>query len=341
MRAHVPEQARGFTVETPSHEVVDLGTEFTVEVHRSGIAEFDVLDGEVEIWERHNETAPADTLTTGRGARRTPEGQLADILRPEPQFVGRKQLLELANAASQERFENWQKWSEELRHDPNGILFYGFDGHAPWERMLRNEGPRQDHSLDGVIVGCQWTTGRWRDKLALEFKRTGDRVRLNVPGEFESLTFAGWIRIEGFERWLSSLMLTEGHDLGEAHWQITDTGQLLLGVKSRVDWSEDYYSPAVLKPSDLGRWVHLACVFNGAGNYVAHYVDGKEVSREKVRIPTTLRIGAAEIGNWVPEIFEDFRVRHLNGRIDELVLFSDALSESQVREIYEAGKPQS
>ena len=36
-----------------------------------------------------------------------------------------------------------------------------------------------------------------------------DRVRIEVPGEFPQLTLAAWVRIEGVNNWLSSLMLTD------------------------------------------------------------------------------------------------------------------------------------
>ena len=220
------------------------------------------------------------------------------------------------------------------------VLYYGFDGHTAWERVLRNDSSDENEMLDGAIVGCHWTTGRWNGKQALEFKRTSDRVRLNVPGEFESLTFAAWVRIEGLERWLSSLMLTDGHQLGEVHWQMTELGQLMLGVKAEIDQSHDFYSPSVLSPRDLGRWVHLACVYSGPGGYVAHFLDGEEVSREKVHLPTKLRIGAAEVGNWVPEDMRDNRVRSLNGRMDEFLILDTPLTSTEIHEIYAAGKPQ-
>ena len=47
--ANVPEQAIGFTIETQKAEIVDLGTEFGVNVATSGDTEVQVLDGEVEV----------------------------------------------------------------------------------------------------------------------------------------------------------------------------------------------------------------------------------------------------------------------------------------------------
>jgi hypothetical protein len=342
IRAHVPSQAKGFTITTPMYAAVDLGTEFTVKVEQTGESQFQVLDGEVQLWDgRHDPSVLAEQLIAGEGARSTATGELVPIAGEESGFIGGKEMLEMATAAMQERYEIWRRFSRTIRSNPNVILYYGFDGHEPWDRVLQNEKPNADKMLNGAIVGCQWTTGRWNRKKALEFKRTSDRVRLSVPGEYESLTIAAWLRVEGLERWLSSLMLTDGHEPGEVHWQMTDMGQLMLGVKAEPERSHDYYSPSVIGPRDLGRWVHLACVYNGSDGYVSHFLDGKEVSRESVRVKTTLRIGAAEIGNWVPKDLLDYRIRSLNGRVDEFILFDAPLSADEIHSIYESGRPQS
>ncbi len=47
--AHVPPAARGFTVVAPSVTVVDLGTEFGLDVDAAGTAEVQVFEGQVEL----------------------------------------------------------------------------------------------------------------------------------------------------------------------------------------------------------------------------------------------------------------------------------------------------
>jgi len=136
-------------------------------------------------------------------------------------------------------------------------------------------------------------------------------------------------------------LLTEGHDLGEVHWQFTETGQLLLGVKAEPDQSQDYLSDVVLRPHDVGRWVHLACVYDQKAGKVIHYVDGRRVDALPIRKHITLRFGASQIGNWAPEDFIDHRIRSLNGRMDEFVLFKTALTDEEILAMYEAGQPNS
>ncbi|MEN1679714.1 MAG: FecR domain-containing protein [Planctomycetota bacterium] len=52
LTALVPRRAVGFRIETPTTDVVDLGTEFAVGVERSGKTEVHVKSGEVVVWER-------------------------------------------------------------------------------------------------------------------------------------------------------------------------------------------------------------------------------------------------------------------------------------------------
>jgi len=89
-------EAYGFTVRTPRGEVVDLGTEFAVEVESGGATEVHVLQGEV-AWERPADRAKSRLLQTGQAVRfdSTAEGravpltdkgfkELMQSIRPEP-----------------------------------------------------------------------------------------------------------------------------------------------------------------------------------------------------------------------------------------------------------------
>jgi hypothetical protein len=340
LRARVPAPAHGFTIETPTHRAVDLGTEFGVDVGADSATEVHVLDGEVRLQDKAR-AAPADAgrLLKLGAALRAANGQVADIKAEAGHFIGAEQLLQLARRDSDSRYASWRDYSRRLGDDPSVITYFNFEDQPPWQRILRQDGPSRHESEGGAIVGCRWAEGRWPQKQSLEFKGVEDRVKIFIPGQYDSITLACWVRVEGFDRFLSSLMLTEGHDVGEVHWQFTDTGKLLLGVKADAEWSQDYYSGVVLRPYDLGRWMHLACVYDRHVGIVAHYLDGRRVSTEPIRKNVTLRFGATDIGNWVPEVFRAYRIRNLNGRVDEFALLDKALSDDEIKSMYEAGRP--
>ena len=67
----VPPEAHGFTVVSPSGEVVDLGTEFTVGVDAAGRTDVFVIDGEVDVTSGHDRPQGDQPfrMTQGYGSR--------------------------------------------------------------------------------------------------------------------------------------------------------------------------------------------------------------------------------------------------------------------------------
>ena len=77
---------------------------------------------------------------------------------------------------------------------------------------------------------------------------------------------------------------------------------------------------------------------------VTHYVDGQEMHREtipKIQQADMTRFGLATIGNWSqPQSPEaNFAIRNLNGCMDEFLIMSAALTEGEIKQMYEHGKP--
>ena len=342
VRASVPEQAHGFTIETSRLNVVDLGTEFTLSLEPSGKGHVQVIDGMVELHSPDEQSTPDNiqSLKTGEGAQFDQRGTINRSPDLASTLINPEELSHLAEQQQQLQFMQWKQHNQKIKTDPALIAYYDFEDSSNWLRTLNNKSQQHTSSTDGAIVGCQWTSGRWPQKRALEFKRTSDRVRLQIPGEFQSLTLMAWVRIEGFERWLSSLMLTDGYNPGNPHWQLSDKGEMILGVKTGA--GKNYFSPVVLKPTDLGRWIFLVTVYDHQKKEVIHYLDGLPVSHHKIENPIPLVIGPAEIGNWRPQEHTGAHsIRSLNGRLDEFALFGRALTAEDILQWYQSGKPNS
>ncbi len=336
LRAFVPEPAQGFTIATPDYDAVDLGTEFALSVGDDGGSEVHVVDGEVRL------DAPdgRELRSLGAGAAvRSMDGALTTIESRGEAFVDRQELLELARDDWRSRYAGWKGLSEELRKDPATLVYFDFEEQDPWDRALTNRSRAGVDGLPagGAIIGAQWTQGRWPGKGALEFKRINDRVRLRIPGEYQAMTLSAWIRAEGFDRWLNSLMLTDGWERGEVHWQISNKGEIILGVSEGINC----YSEPVIHPSDLGRWMHLAVTVDGSSQkgQIVHYLDGRPIAKVSSDQPLPpLRIGDAEIGNWQHQD-KGNPIRSLNGRIDDFFILSRVLSPEEIQAIYRAGLP--
>jgi hypothetical protein len=343
LRATVPPQAQGFTIGSPKFDLVDRGTEFGLQVGAGDRTEVHVFQGTVELYDAGSdrETAPPKELTTGQSVRLEGPGPVKPIESDPAAFSTAQDLAERWERDQRRRQRAWTAASEAVRQDPSLVVYYPFQAEHAWSRTLLDQagGRRQPH--DGAIVGCTWVTGRWSGKQGLEFKRVSDRVRLHVPGEFNSLTLAAWVRVDALPNRFNSLMMTDAWDDGAPHWHISNSGILELGVQGyKHKGGVHYYTPEVLTPDRLGQWVHVAVVHDGDSRQVTHFVDGRPVSQEAFKLDIPLSLGDVELGNWnLGASRNKSPIRFFNGRMDEFMLFSRALSDQEIERLYDQGQP--
>jgi len=342
VRVHVPPAAKGFLMHAPEVKLEDLGTEFALNVNGQDSA-VHVFDGEVIAHTK--DKAPA-SLKVGMSLAST-----TAVVSPQD-FLPISELQGLIRQREQGRFQQWQAWSEGASKDPRLIAYYTFQ-HAPddrWDRLVSNFADPHQKLRAGGAVGAQWTQGRWPGKEALEFKRPGDRLRLNLDGSYPALTLSAWVKVDSVDKKYNSLLLTDGYDNGEPHWQIYEDGSLMFsiiyrpdGITRGGDWNQIYFSEPVFGPDSLGRWHHLAVSYDNQSGQVIQYFDGAEVGREvsKQHQPgRPITYGPCELGNWgLPTQGHQFPIRNLNGAIDEFAIYAAVLSGAEIQAIFENGNP--
>src|SRR6266545_2711374 len=343
LRAVVPPQAQGFTITSPKLDLVDRGTEFGLEVSASGKTEVHVFQGQVDLYNpgANRTAAPARELKTGGGVRVAGPGFDSIPLNPGA-FVTPKELIARSDEATRVRQKEWLRVSDVLKKDPSLVVYYTFDNERPWERVLRDHAAKQQAPPhDGAVVGCIWGNGRWPGKQGLEFKRVSDRVRFRVTDEFESLTLMAWVRIDGLPNRNNSLMMTDGWEPGECHWQIGDNGTLILGIQGNPKGrGAHYHAVNAVTPERFGQWLHLAVVYDRDGEKVTHYLDGHPVAQQPIQFDIPLRISDAQLGNWnLATHRNNTPIRFLSGCMDEFLLFGRALSDEEIERHYTSGRP--
>jgi hypothetical protein len=344
LRAQVPPQAQGFRIGSPKLDLVDRGTEFGLRVDGRGQTEVHVFQGKVELYDAGSDRATGSRrdLTTGRGLRLDERGAARPIVPDPAAFLTVRELAARSEDEARRRHRAWLAASVRLRRDPRVLVYYTFQAGDAWNRTLSDQVHGRQPKWDGAIVGCQWVRGRWPGKQSLEFKRPGDRVRIYVPGEYASLTFMAWVRIDGLDNKYNGLLVTDKWGDGRIHWQIKQDEALSLTLLRRPGEHDQFYTPPVLGPAYLGQWTHLAAVYDAQAGKATHYVNGRAVSSHVIRYPCPLRIGSAAIGNWgAPAEGHPNPIRNLNGRMDEFLLFNQALGAQEIEDLYQAGKPTS
>lgn len=343
IRALVPTAARGFKVSTASGDLIDLGTEFALEVTPEH-ADMHVLQGEIE-W--HPTFSERRLLTNGESLRWTADGQSAPIRFESNSYPDIGDFERRFIHQRNERRQSWIEHSNQISEDPRIIAYFPMNKGGRSGRQLIDASGSGFH---GTIVSARRAADRWdQPASALNFSPTGSRVRVAIPGEHRSLTFYCWARIDSLDRMYNSLFLTDGHELNEPHWQIMNDGRLFFSVKkrNRDEKGPDKhisYSPSFWDPSLSGKWFQIVTVYDVDAKTTTHYVNGEVISKDRIPdkyVVDTVKIGNASIGNWNEPTRNDpqFALRNLNGAIDEFAIFGAALNADEISDLYKKGRP--
>ena len=358
VRADVPPAARGFKIQTADVQLEDLGTSFGIVARDNGKSSVIVFDGEVRAIDRGGEELSLLEGDTAHLARGNASKSSSDNLGTFPDISA---IIERSDGLGKSRYAQWKSVATKRRSDPRLVAYYDFEGLDDTSRRLPNRAAvGKGSELDGGIVGARVSDGRWSGKPALDFRGEGDRVRFNIPGEFDAMTLYAWVRIDALDRGLNSLFLTDHYDPGEIHWQLSVRGALHfstspvgvppapLGLEVATNEqiqaeNRRFFSDEFWNASQSGNWFLLATTVDCAKQpSVIHYINGQSVGfsggHNMDRSIPKLRIGRADLGNWTDPIWAK-DIRSLNGRIDEFAIYSTALTPDEILTIYEEGRP--
>lgn len=332
--AHVPPPARGFRINTPKGDIVDLGTDFGLDLNEAS-PEVHVFKGEVEL---HQAQTPVRKLTTGTAAGLDQTGSNRMLAANTTAFAFSHDLDAQVSASHREAFEHWTNTNARLKGDADLRMHLDFQDQRG-TRSLRNSAENGEAMTAGTIVGCNWTEGRWPGKGALQFRSVSDRVRVNVPGEYPQFTLAAWVHLDSLNarQSQSSICMTQGLEVGGVHWQVIYNGAMCLGIvaEAHPHVTDDYISPVVFTPERFGQWVHLAVAFDGTAKEVRFYVNGQRLSRHPLKRFVMPKPAVAELGNWLPasDYSGPHATRNFVGCMDEFSLFARALGDDEVRQL--------
>lgn len=320
--AEVPPEARGFTVLTPNGSAVDLGTRFGVDVPPSGAAEVHVFQGEVVAQAKGAPTK--QSLHTGDALAMNDGAGISRDLRSAA-FIQTDEMPRLAAGLFSGQRARAQQSVTVLKRDPALIGLFDFNS---WE------------SLPGMVRTVQ---GRWPGSRVPEFAQSGDHLKVNVGGdrEWPQLTLAAWVRIDQLGSPYQSLYHTDGWNSetpGQVHWMITRNHTMRLALRGNTlaqgsVENQGFPDSVTSVLPERGRWTHLAVVYNSETLTVRFYLNGQFDKETLQKTAHPARLGAAQIGNW------NQQDRKLSGRMDEFLLLGRALTDAEVRELFESGNP--
>ncbi len=329
LTAHVPPQARGFSVRTPTMRVVDHGTDFALAMNRDTTGEVHVFGGKVEV------ALPGGTSTLITGeAVRVAKTVTPTSARPSD-FLDEKKFVQRAAEQSGRRMSEWRVASDALSSDAAVRVHFVFEP-TQGTRQVTNRATYAAPESHGSIVGAEWSAGRWQAKRGLVFHGEADRVRFTVAQSMHALTLLAWVRISGLPHHDNSLLYSDEATAGSLRWQITKRGELRLEIardlgRNYADW-EAVNSRAAITPERLDQWLLLATTFDG--RTVRHYLNGELISSGASFTPPALNLGTAELSN-----ARDPVKHHLPSTMDEFAVLDRAMSDTEIARLFSAGRP--
>lgn len=185
-------------------------------------------------------------------------------------------------------------------------------------------------------------SGRFSGDRSVEVSHRDDALRLDIDGEFERLTLAAWMRLhpvdhETEKRQRAILFPDDQYEAGRIQWHVRGGALRLWASVGEIGWGVTVAASGI----DLrdGRWHFVTTVIDrdDAGVVtVSHFANGREITRASVGddIPP-VRLGPSTVGGWTkPAEADRAFVSALAGQIDELLIWSRALSETEIRTLH-------
>ncbi|MEM6258666.1 MAG: LamG-like jellyroll fold domain-containing protein [Planctomycetota bacterium] len=316
--------SKGFTVSTPSAQIIDIGTEFGVEVNEQGETLTHVFQGEVEVRSVANSTAEPVRLVTDQAVA-VGSGGKARIVDAAPQrFARAVPSTQYQSAILASRPMCY--WRGPIEEDTRLVLDNGWLGaHGQASGSLLNH---------PAGYATEDTSG------SLGYRSDGPTSSVTVPyrdefGFNKGFSISAWCWIEpGHQdvmRILSTRVEGGGIGLGVIGRGDKATGGLPASAPILTLFGKSDIVAAKAMPE--AQWTHLMVTVSQA-DQVRIYIDGEEVQAHT--IPHARDAGQTGDADTQPLMigrnpFTGQGVQAWEGRLDEIAIFDRVLPLNEIR----------
>ncbi|MBN2511512.1 MAG: FecR domain-containing protein [Sedimentisphaerales bacterium] len=341
-----------FVVRTPQATVVDLGTEFGVEIDAQGNTQTHVFQGEAELRSGSDplKYGSALSLRVGQGGRSDAAGNLKPARLNDRLFVRKEQFDTELLADKGSPYHRWKAYHNKLYADPSLVAHYTFEEDASSPDRVLNRAPVTASVLDGVFgtdgQKPTWVQGRLPGKTAVRFER-GKEQTIVIPADpslsiHGPVTVSSWVYYPNPARMGGHLISCRQDYHVNFQFSIFDGKYSISGQRNQFELlrfnsksDRGCYSRAFTQQA--GVWYHF--VMTHDTETAAFYVNGelfesKPYSTAITGQPTEVILGALKVdGKYI------LREGDFDGIVDELMVFNRSLAAAEIRRLYEAGQP--
>ncbi|MBX2852923.1 MAG: FecR domain-containing protein [Phycisphaeraceae bacterium] len=356
------ESSKGLVVNTPSARIVDLGTEFGVRVDPDKGVHARVFQGVIAL----TSAKPADDsgdhpsseliLKSGNTVGVDTGGRIYDVPEDEVAFV-RDEEYDIHRSIGDTPYSKKLIYDRRTLVQMEGLeLYYTFDGDSVPNNAVTNQAGTGSKRLAGRLVGDV-------RRVAGRFGEHDRAMRFGYPDQGE-----GWIEVDprhedvfDFPGSFSICLWVKTDSLpllwraaivkGDRSWRVqsggtkSTPGALQCEVGHYFD-KDQYHKIHNSHPIDDDRWHSWAVVYDrhpdGSQGTYTTYVDGQVVAVHEAAHTLKDTEDPVFIGNIERGLRtspEDV-VRQFIGEIDDVCVFSRALTQEEIKTMYQMHKPE-
>ncbi|MCM8541499.1 MAG: FecR domain-containing protein [Lentisphaeraceae bacterium] len=314
--AKVPEEAIGFILNTPQGTVVDLGTEFAVNVDEGEAMEVHVIDGEVEAG------------TFG--------GNEPKLLKKDESLrIDNSGLVSVDTKLDPSSFSRVPEFSSEFNYNYIHWPFDSVENGLVLDEGNGGLGGKFDLQLPNASENIK--PGKIGSALYLSGKKEYAQSSFAGIGSSNPRTVAFWVKIPPDSAKSEAYAIVSwGKVAPSQKWQVGYNPNPDNGVVGaiRTEFSLGY----VIGTTDLrdGRWHHVVSMFVGGkkpnvATHVRHYIDGKleGVSGFRPRKINT-NISGPDTQPVLLGKYINHNGWYFRGKVDEFYIFDGALTPHQI-----------
>jgi hypothetical protein len=339
MSATVPVEARGFTLNTPSSSIVDLGTEFGVHVKEDGSSDIHVFEGKVSLLAGKIDGLVGKLFDTVE--------QIIEAGQAKRVYAGSSRIRDIQFGQTAFVWDMPSPYEQAVRRSkPTGYWRFGREN----RKMCVNSIDSARHvakyvgSIDFDNHGPGLGDGKPNDSLVLDGRGNNYMLIENITSrrlQNGGSSLVLWLRADEVR---DQSIITNETAEGQPSWFsrylfMEENGQLVFIVYSETD--EIYEGRSVetclirsRQTVQTGRWYHIAITISR--DYAAMFIDGRleaaayehieqfDGSDSAWYLCTRANISPADESDAPP----------INGAIDELVIYDRALSAEEIEHLY-------
>ena len=177
---------------------------------------------------------------------------------------------------------------------------------------------------NGDIIGAKWIQGKIG--TALEFDGNGNIVEIPHDKAFDltAYTASAWVKTEPNGKWQTVIGKEPiaGNPRNYGIFIAGDTNLLGVNYTTGGAWKTAFSKTVAAD----GKWHHVAATYDG--KVLRAYMDGVMEGETKTEIPPDHNTEPVRIGRWGAP-----RGDYMEGVIDEVAIFSEALTGDEIRDI--------